>query len=47
MSEKTNAVEGVIVPLLTPLDEKECVDESALRALIRHCLDGGVDGIFV
>ena len=47
MSETTNFVEGVIVPLLTPLDDKECVDESALRALIRHCLDGGVDGIFV
>jgi 4-hydroxy-tetrahydrodipicolinate synthase len=47
MSESKRVVEGVIVPLLTPLDGKECVDESALRDLIRHCLKGGVDGIFV
>ncbi|MBW8016210.1 MAG: dihydrodipicolinate synthase family protein [Planctomycetes bacterium] len=47
MSESKNVLEGVIVPLLTPIDSKECVDESALRDLIRHCLKGGVDGIFV
>jgi 4-hydroxy-tetrahydrodipicolinate synthase len=47
MPESKRVVEGVIVPLLTPLDGKEGVDESALRDLIRHCLKGGVDGIFV
>ena len=47
MSESTRAIEGVIVPLLTPVDEQERVDESAMRALIRHCLKGGANGIFV
>ena len=47
MSESTRVIEGVIVPLLTPVDEEERVDESAVRALIRHCLKGGVNGIFV
>ncbi len=40
-------IKGVIVPLLTPVDENEHVDEPALRAQIRHCLEGGVNGIFV
>ena len=47
MSELTKEIEGVIVPVLTPIDEEERVDEPALRALIRHCLEGGVNGIFV
>jgi 4-hydroxy-tetrahydrodipicolinate synthase len=47
MSESKRVVEGVIVPLLTPIDSKECVDEAALRKIIRHCMDGGSDGIFV
>lgn len=37
---------GVIVPIVTPLDEDYCIDEEALRRLIRRCLEGGVDGIF-
>jgi 4-hydroxy-tetrahydrodipicolinate synthase len=47
MSGLANVIEGVIVPLLTPVDENERVDEPALRALIRHCLEGGVNGVFV
>ncbi len=47
MSESTEVIEGVIVPLLTTVDEEERVDEPAMRALIRHCLEGGVNGIFV
>jgi len=46
MSESTKVIEGVIVPLLTPVDGEERVDESALRALIRHCINGGVDALF-
>lgn len=47
MTESTNAIEGMIVPVLTPVDEEERVDEPALRALIRHCIEGGANGIFV
>jgi 4-hydroxy-tetrahydrodipicolinate synthase len=46
MSESTRVIEGVIVPLLTPVDGEERVDESAMRALIRHCLKGGADALF-
>ena len=37
---------GVIVPIITPIDENENVDEQSLRAVIRHCIDAGVHGIF-
>jgi 4-hydroxy-tetrahydrodipicolinate synthase len=37
---------GVVVPVITPLDEKENVDEHAFRAVIRRCLDAGTEGIF-
>jgi 4-hydroxy-tetrahydrodipicolinate synthase len=47
MSEVADVIEGVVVPLLTPVDENERVDEPALRALIRHCLEGGVNRLFV
>lgn len=47
MTEAAYGIEGVVVPLLTLVDENEHVDEPALRALIGHCVRGGVDGIFV
>ena len=46
MSKSTKVIKGVIVPLLTPVDGEERVDESAMRALIRHCLEGGADALF-
>ena len=47
MAEVANVIEGVVVPLLTPVDENEHVDESAFRTLIGHCIRGGADGLFV
>lgn len=38
---------GVIPPVITPIDERERVDERGLRQLIRHCIDHGIHGIFV
>lgn len=43
---KKKAPGGVIVPVITPVDENENVDEKAYRAVIRRCLDAGVYGIF-
>ncbi|MBN1844641.1 MAG: dihydrodipicolinate synthase family protein [Sedimentisphaerales bacterium] len=43
---RARATGGVIVPVITPVDENEHVDEKAFRAVIRRCLDAGVDGIF-
>lgn len=37
---------GVIVPVITPVDKNEDVDEKAYREVIRYCLNAGVDGIF-
>ena len=38
---------GVIPPIITPVDEQERVDEKGLRALVDHCIDHGLHGIFV
>jgi len=45
--KKGNNIEGVIVPVITPVNEDECLDEEAFRMVIRRCLEAGVDGIFV
>ena len=45
--KKENNIEGVIVPVITPVDKNECVDERAFRMVIRRCFQAGVDGVFV
>ncbi len=40
-------MEGVIVPLLTPLNEREEIDEKAMVRLIDYVIKGGVHGIFI
>ncbi|MHC4133316.1 MAG: dihydrodipicolinate synthase family protein, partial [Planctomycetota bacterium] len=47
MSDSTKVIEGLIVPLLTPVDTEEHVDEPAMRALIQHCLNGGANALFI
>ncbi|MHC4214915.1 MAG: dihydrodipicolinate synthase family protein [Planctomycetota bacterium] len=42
----STTIEGLVVPLLTPVDNELHVDESAMRALIRHCLAGGANAFF-
>jgi 4-hydroxy-tetrahydrodipicolinate synthase len=51
MNEQTEnadlkSLTGVIVPVITPVDQNENVDEKAYRAVIRRCLNAGVRGIF-
>lgn len=38
---------GVIVPMITPLTEENKLDEPALRRMIDHVINGGVQGIFM
>ena len=38
---------GVIPPILTPTDERDHVDEPALRQSVRRLIDAGVHGLFV
>ena len=37
---------GIIPAMVTPLDENEALNESALRRLVNHLIEGGVHGLF-
>lgn len=41
----TEFLKGVIVPILTPIDEEEKIHESGLRNQVDYVIDGGVMGI--
>jgi 4-hydroxy-tetrahydrodipicolinate synthase len=40
-------LEGLVVPLITPLNSDETLDESGLERMIDYVITGGVSGIFV
>ncbi len=42
---KPEEIKGIIVPLITPVDEKETIDEEKLRYMVNRVVDGGVNGI--
>lgn len=44
-SANTATGTGVIVPLLTPINEDESVNFAQLRRLVDHVVEGGVDGL--
>lgn len=39
--------EGLIPPMVTPLDERRRLDKTGVKNMVRHLVDGGVDGIFL
>lgn len=41
----TSQVKGIIVPIVTPVDENSCVNEEALKRVVNHVILGGVHGI--
>lgn len=41
----TDFIKGVIVPILTPIDENELIDETKLRDQVDYVINGGVLGI--
>ena len=43
----TTELTGIVVPLLTPTDRQDRVDEGALRRSIERLIEAGVDGLFV
>lgn len=47
MSKASVRCEGIVVPLVTPIDENEAVDEAGLKRLIDFMAEGGVHGVFV
>lgn len=42
-----NKLKGIIVPMVTPLDENSEIDYSGTANLVCHLIEGGVHGIFV
>lgn len=47
MSFDLSRVHGIVVPVITPLNEDESIDRSSLLKVINYLLDAGVHGIFV
>ena len=43
----TDFIKGVVVPILTPIDADERIDEAAFRRQIDYVIDGGMHGILV
>lgn len=41
----TDFIKGVVVPILTPIDGEERIDEARLRDQVDYVIDGGVSGI--
>jgi dihydrodipicolinate synthase/N-acetylneuraminate lyase len=39
-------ITGVVVPVVTPVDSQDRVDEKAFRGLLRHLIAAGVHGVF-
>ena len=46
MSNKIKC-QGVIVPMVTPFTPEGHIDTEAVRRIVDHLIDGGVDGIFI
>ena len=44
---KNSELRGIIIPIITPVDGDDRVDEDSLRKIIRHVIDRGVHGLFV
>ena len=41
----TDFLKGIIVPIVTPIDEEELIDEEGLRSQVDFVIEGGVSGI--
>ena len=37
----TDFIKGIIVPILTPIDENENIDERKLRFMVDHVIEAG------
>ena len=41
------SLHGIVPPVITPLTEDMQIDTLSLRRVVRHLIDGGVNGLFV
>jgi 4-hydroxy-tetrahydrodipicolinate synthase len=44
--DASKGIYGIIPAMVTPFDDKEELNEEALRRLVNHLIDGGVHGLF-
>ena len=45
--ELLKPLKGIIVPMVTPLLDRDTLDAAGLERLIEHILAGGVHGLFI
>jgi 4-hydroxy-tetrahydrodipicolinate synthase len=38
---------GIVPPLVTPLSDRDTIEEQGTRRLLEHVIDGGVQGVFI
>lgn len=38
---------GIVVPVVTPVDSNDAVDEAAFRKVLRYLIDAGINGLFI
>ncbi len=43
----TDFMKGVVVPMITPIDANEMIDEAGIRGQVDYVIDGGVTGILL
>ena len=43
----TEFIKGVVVPMITPIDKDELIDEAAIRGQVDYVINGGVSGILL
>ena len=43
----TEFIRGVVVPMITPIDEEERIDEVNFRKQVEYIIEGGLEGILV
>ena len=43
----TDFIKGVVVPMITPIDADEKIDEAKFRRQVEYIIDGGLEGILV
>ncbi len=43
----TDFIKGVVVPMITPIDENEMIDDKLIRSQIDYVIEGGVSGILL
>lgn len=41
----TSLIKGIIVPIVTPVDENNCINEEAMSRMVNYVIEGGVHGI--